>query len=232
MRLKAQCLPCGIAALPLPQSGIPQGKRLDPYKRELLLATGNKKKLTELKRLLKGQGIRILSLDNFQGLPKIKEDKDTFKANARKKAIEISKRVDKLVMADDSGLEVPALDNRPGIYSARYAGISQDDNKNIKKLLKQMEHFKGRQRYARFRCVICLSKGNRVIRMVEGRVNGSITLEKKGVEGFGYDPVFIPEGFNRTFAQLKPATKDSISHRGLALIEARQAILRYFQRYH
>ena len=200
--------------------------------KELLLATGNAKKLAELKRMLKGHGIRIFDLDSFKGLPKVKEDKDTFRANARKKATEISKRVDKLVMADDSGLEVPALGNKPGIYSARYAGASQDDNKNIDKLLKQMRHFKGSKRRARFRCVVCLSKGNKVIRMVEGRVDGSITLKRQGIGGFGYDPVFMPEGFDKTFAQIKPAVKDSISHRGLALIEARQAILRYFQRYH
>jgi XTP/dITP diphosphohydrolase len=204
--------------------------RLDPH--TIVLATGNKKKLAELKRLLKGQAIRILGLNSFQGLPKVKEDKDTFKANARKKAIEISKRIDRLVMADDSGLEVPALGNAPGIYSARYAGISQDDSKNIRKLLKEMKHFKGSKRRARFRCAICLSKGSKVIKMVEGRVEGCIALGKKGVGGFGYDPVFVPEGFNKTFAQLKPATKDRISHRGLALIEARQAILGYFQRYH
>ena len=200
--------------------------------KELLLATGNAKKLAELKRMLKGHGIRILGLDSFKGLPKIKEDKDTFRANARKKATEISKRVDKLVMADDSGLEVPALGNKPGIYSARYAGASQNDNKNIDKLLKQMRRFKGSKRRARFRCVVCLSKGSKVIRMVEGSVDGSITFKRQGIGGFGYDPVFMPQGFDKTFAQIKPAAKDSISHRGLALIEARQAILRYFQRYH
>jgi len=200
--------------------------------RELLLATGNAKKLAELKRMLKGHRIKILGLDSFQNLPKVKEDKDTFRANARKKAIEISKRVDKLVMADDSGLEVPALGNAPGIYSARYAGTSQDDEKNINKLLIQMKRFEGRKRRARFRCAICLSKGSKVIRMVEAKVEGSIILERQGLGGFGYDPVFVPEGFSKTFAQFDPAKKDRISHRGLALIKAREAILRYFQRYH
>ncbi len=200
--------------------------------KELLLATGNAKKLAELKRMLKGHGIKILGLDSFKHIPKVKEDKDTFRANARKKAIEISKIVDKLVMADDSGLEVPALGNRPGIYSARYAGPSQDDEKNIDKLLADMKHFEGRKRRARFRCAICLSKGSKVIRIVEAKIEGKITLKRQGVAGFGYDPVFIPEGFNRSFAQLNSAAKDHISHRGLALIEAREAILRYFQRYH
>jgi len=200
--------------------------------KELLLATSNAKKLAELKRMLRGHGIRILGLNSFKTLGKVEEDQKTFKANARKKAIEISKRVDKLVMADDSGLEVPALGNRPGIYSARYAGASQDDNKNINKLLKEMKHFKGRKRKARFRCAVCLSKGDKVISMVEGRVDGSIALKRQGVGGFGYDPVFVPEGFGKTFAQLNSATKDSISHRGRALIEARQAILQYFQRYY
>jgi len=200
--------------------------------KELLLATGNVKKLAELKRMLKGHDIKILGLDSFKDIPKVKEDKDTFRANARKKAIEISKRVDKLVMADDSGLEVLALGNRPGIYSARYAGPSQDDEKNIDKLLAQMKRFEGRKRRARFRCAICLSKGSKVIRIVEAKVEGSITLKRQGGAGFGYDPVFIPEGFSKTFGQLNSAAKDRVSHRGLALIKASEAILCYFQRYH
>lgn len=200
--------------------------------RELVIATRNKRKLLEIKRLLRSSGIKALSLDDFDNLPVAKEDGETFKANARKKAIEISKRIDKLVVADDSGLEVPALNNKPGINSARYAGASQDDDKNIEKLLKEMRNLTGRQRRARFRCIICLSKGRKVVRVVEGGVEGEIALERKGNSGFGYDPVFVPAGFDKTFAQLGSRPKDRISHRAIALKKAKDAILRYFQRYH
>ena len=199
--------------------------------KELVLATRNKKKLLELKRLLKGTGIRALSLDNFKNLPNVKEDGKTFRANARKKAIEISKRIDKLVMADDSGLEAPALNNQPGINSARYAGASQNDKKNIKKLLKNMKGFEGAKRRARFRCIVCLSKGKRVIRIVEGKVEGSIIPIEKGNTGFGYDPVFVPKGYNKTFAELGSSQKDKISHRAAALRKAKEVIQGYFQRY-
>lgn len=200
--------------------------------RQLLLATRNRKKLIELKRLLKSQGIKVLSLDDFDGLPEVIEDKSTFRGNARKKSIEISSRVNKLVMADDSGLEVPLLGNGPGVYSARYAGALQDDDKNIEKLLYEMRHLRGGGRRARFRCVISVSKGRKVISIVEAKVEGAIALERRGRNGFGYDPVFIPRGFRKTFAQLNSATKDRISHRGLALLKAKKVILRYFQRYH
>ena len=199
--------------------------------KELLIATRNKKKLAEIKRLLKGSGIKVLCVDNFKDLPDVEEDGKTFNANARKKAIEISSRVNMLVMADDSGLEVPSLGNAPGIYSARYAGSSQDDDKNIEKLLNDMSSFIGRKRRARFRCLICLSYGKKVIRMIDGRVNGSISFNVKGKTGFGYDPVFIPDGYTKTFAQLGSKEKDKISHRAIALNNAKDAILKYFQRY-
>jgi len=199
--------------------------------KEILLATRNRKKLLELKRLLKGLDIKVLGLDSFKGLPQVKEDGKTFRANASKKALEISRRVDKLVMADDSGLEVPSLDNGPGIHSARYAGASQSDKKNIAKLLRSMKAFKGSKRKAHFKCAICISKGKRIVKIVEGRVNGSITEEPAGKTGFGYDPVFIPYGFDKTFAQLGSKPKDKISHRGVALEKAKTVIQTYYQRW-
>jgi len=199
--------------------------------RELLIATRNKRKLQEIRRLLRGSSIKTLSLDDFNGLPEVKEDGKTFRANARKKALEISKRIETLVVADDSGLEVPALGNKPGIRSARYAGSCQDDDKNIDKLLKKMKTLKERSRKAHFKCVICISKGRRVIGMAEGRVEGAIASARSGKTGFGYDPVFIPEGFNKSFAQLGSKLKDSISHRAIALKNAKKVILAYFQRY-
>jgi len=199
--------------------------------KEIVIATRNDKKRRELRRLLRGSGIRVLCLNDFEGLPAVKEDKKTFRDNARKKAIEISKRINRLVIADDSGLEVAALGNLPGVNSARYAGRSQDDNKNISKLLKAIAGFKGRSRNARFISVICVSKGNKVIGMAEGRVYGAISNEPKGKSGFGYDPVFVPRGFDRSFAQLGAAVKDRISHRSKALKKAKAVILRYFRKY-
>jgi XTP/dITP diphosphohydrolase len=199
--------------------------------KELVLATRNKKKLSELKRLFKGSRIKILGLDYFSGLPIIKEDKDTFKGNAVKKAIGISRHIDKLVCSDDSGLEVPALNNRPGVLSARYAGCSQDDDKNIAKLLLNMKNLKGRDRKACFRCIVCIAKGKSVMGIANGKVEGRITDKKTGLKGFGYDPVFIPKGFSKTFAQLQPKTKDRISHRAIAIRKAKKIILKYFQKY-
>jgi XTP/dITP diphosphohydrolase len=199
--------------------------------KEILLATRNPKKLLELKRLLRGIGIRISGLDDFKGLPEVKEDMDTFKGNAIKKSTEISKRVDMLVVSDDSGLEVPVLNNAPGVRSARYAGASQDDDKNIAKLIKAMRHFKGKDRRAHFRCFVCLSTAGKVIKVLSGKVDGTIAGQKSGVNGFGYDPVFIPRGFDKTFAEMSSRAKDLISHRSAALKKTKSAILEYFQKY-
>ena len=199
--------------------------------RELVISTRNPKKLKELKRLLKGMGIDVMSLDSFNGLPKVKEDGVTFRQNAKKKAIEISRRIDKLVMADDSGLLVSALGDRPGINSARYAGRSKSDKNNNMKLLREMRGLSGRKRRARFISAICLSKGRKVIRIVEAKVEGVIADRPRGGFGFGYDPLFIPKGYNKTFGQLGADIKDSISHRALALKKAKKAIRIYFQRY-
>ena len=199
--------------------------------KEILLATRNRKKLLELKRLLRGLNIRILSLDSFKNLPNVEEDKNTFQANAVKKSTEISKRTDMFVISDDSGLEVQSLSNAPGVRSARYAGVSQNDDKNIAKLLKAMKGFKGKERKACFRCFICFSKSGKIVKIVSGRVDGKIAEEKSGKNGFGYDPVFIPKGFDKTFAQISPKEKDRISHRAMALNKAKAAILEYFRKY-
>ena len=198
--------------------------------KEIVLATRNNKKLLELKRLLKGAGVGILSLDDFKGLPNVKEDGKNFRENAAKKAIEISSRIDKLVMADDSGLCVPALGNAPGLHSARYAGPAQDDSKNIAKLLREMKSFTGAKRNAYFTCTICISKGRKIVKIVEGKVYGRITVDVRGAHGFGYDPVFIPRGYDKTFAELGHDIKDRISHRSIALRKARDILLNLFQK--
>jgi XTP/dITP diphosphohydrolase len=199
--------------------------------KKILLATRNTKKLVELKRLLRGIGIRISGLDDFKGLPEVKEDMHTFKGNAIKKSTEISKKVDMLVVSDDSGLEVPLLNNAPGVRSARYAGESQNDDRNIAKLIKAMKHLKGKDRRACFRCFICLSRAGKVVKVLSGRVDGIIADQKSGVNGFGYDPVFIPRGLDKTFAEMSSRAKDLISHRAVALKKTKSAILEYFQKY-
>lgn len=195
----------------------------------LVIATRNKKKLKELKRLLKGLPIKIKGLHQLKRkIPKIKEDKNTFIGNARKKALIISKSVKgAIVLADDSGLAVRALKGAPGVNSARYAGASQNDDKNIAKLLKKMSTISKRDAY--FSCCAVVAKNGKVIGIAEGRVKGTIAKERQGRNGFGYDPVFIPTGYKRTFAQMKPSFKDKISHRAKALRKAKSIIQRYLR---
>lgn len=199
--------------------------------RELVIATRNRKKQREIKRLLKGLNIKVRGLDSFRDLPKVEEDGGTFRANAKKKALGISSRTGGLVMADDSGLEIPVLGNAPGVHSARYAGPSQDDKKNTAKVLKDMQGYSGRLRRARFKCAVCLSKGKKVIGIAEGKVEGTITFKPKGGTGFGYDPIFIPRGYSKTFAELGPKIKDALSHRAAALKKAKEIIKIHLRRY-
>ncbi|UCE80169.1 MAG: XTP/dITP diphosphatase [Nitrospiraceae bacterium] len=183
----------------------------------VVLATRNKKKITEIKRICSDLRIRILTLDAFPDVPAVEEDGATFRANAVKKALEISKRTGYPAIADDSGLEVDALDGQPGVYSARYAGIDADDRQNVKKLLSTMHDIPDEKRGAHFVCCIAFAMPNGRYRTFTGSVSGVIGRSRKGVRGFGYDPVFYPEGRMKTFAQMTDHEKDSLSHRGRAL---------------
>lgn len=189
--------------------------------KKLLLASRNRHKLEELRQMLRGLEIEILSLDNVRDMPVVEEDGDTFKANASKKARLTAIHTGYVSLADDSGLVVDALGGQPGVYSARFAGEEADDYKNNQKLLRMMSRLEGNKRRACFVCVIAISdlKGN--IYTVEGRCEGKIGYEGRGAGGFGYDPLFIPEGYTRTFAELSSAEKNKISHRGQALVKAR-----------
>ncbi len=183
--------------------------------KKIIIATRNEKKFEELKRLLEDTGNEFLSLNDFPYIEEIKEDGKTFEENAVKKAKEIMLKTGITAIADDSGLVVPALHGEPGIYSARYAGEPRDDKKNIEKLLERMKDLTERSAY--FICVIALAEPDGDIRTFEGRVNGIITHEPKGDKGFGYDPVFIPQGMTRTFAEMEPEEKDRLSHRMMAI---------------
>ncbi|MBO7144626.1 MAG: RdgB/HAM1 family non-canonical purine NTP pyrophosphatase [Salinivirgaceae bacterium] len=179
----------------------------------LVFATHNSHKASEINNLLGGL-YEIRELDAIGITEDIPENGDTLEANAREKARYVYDRTGLDVFADDTGLEVEALGGRPGVYTARYAGEECDSVKNMKKLLAELEGQSNRK--ARFRTVICLISGG-VEHLFEGVVNGTITTSFSGTEGFGYDPVFMPDGENRTFAEMPLTEKNKISHRGLAV---------------
>ena len=184
---------------------------------DIVLATRNKKKIEEIKRIVEGMQISLLTLDDFPGCPEVKEDGVTFEENAVKKAIAIAKYTGKYALADDSGLEVYEMKGAPGTLSARYAGEAADDRKNIERLLYEMHSIANEKRGARFVCCIALASPDGNVRTFLGHVEGRIGKEPKGVNGFGYDPLFYPEGLNRTFAEMSDNEKDTLSHRGRAL---------------
>ncbi|MEW6001788.1 MAG: XTP/dITP diphosphatase [Nitrospirota bacterium] len=189
---------------------------------EIVLATRNKKKIEEIRRILEDTGMLIFTLNDFPGCPEVEESENSFKANAVKKAIAVAGYTGKASIADDSGLEVYVLGGAPGVMSARYAGEGADDNKNIEKLLGEMRSLGEAERGARFVCVIALAFPDGKVKTFPGFVKGKIGIEPKGRKGFGYDPVFYPEGESRTFAEMDDSEKDALSHRSRALRELRR----------
>lgn len=187
---------------------------------KLVIATRNKHKLEEICEIFSVPGLEIVSALDYPDIPDVEEDGTTFEANAIKKAVSLAKATGLLALADDSGLEVDALNGAPGIYSARYAGEPVSYPANNRKLLKELE--KAPNRRARFRCVIALSSSDGKAKTVDGRCEGVIAHEERGKQGFGYDPLFIPDGFSKTFAEMDAAAKNSISHRGRALKKAQE----------
>ncbi|OQA28950.1 MAG: Non-canonical purine NTP pyrophosphatase [Verrucomicrobia bacterium ADurb.Bin345] len=182
---------------------------------KLVIATRNRHKLDEIRAIFHQPALEIVSAFDFPEIPDVVEDGTTFEANALKKAVTLATATGCWALADDSGLEVDALSGEPGVYSARYAGEPVSYKANNEKLLANLEV--AGDRTARFRCVIALSSPSGVARTVEGSCEGTIGLEERGEGGFGYDPVFIPEGHTLTFAELEPEAKHAISHRGRAL---------------
>ncbi len=189
---------------------------------KLLIATHNPHKLQEIRAILTLPDLEIIGMDAFPDIPEVVEDGDTFEANAIKKAVEVANATGMLTMADDSGLEVDALNGDPGVYSARYAGEPSDDSANNRKLLAELNGITNRT--ARFRCTIALVEPNGTPQTVDGRCEGKIRLEPHGENGFGYDPLFTPNGYDQTFAQLGDTIKNSISHRAVALAAADKLI--------
>lgn len=187
---------------------------------QLLAATSNKHKVEEFRKMLNdlNSRVNIVTPDTIPNFPVLIEDGNSFEENAEKKAEQASAYADMAAFADDSGLVVEALDGAPGIYSARYAGEGATDAERIAKLLEAM---KGKtDRRAKFVCAIAIAYRGDDVALFRGEVCGTIVEAPRGTNGFGYDPVFIPEGYDKTFGELPSEVKDSISHRAAAMIKA------------
>lgn len=187
-------------------------------KHTLLIASNNSDKIKELKHILKNTIFKIIAPSDIGGIEEVEETGSTFEENAILKATVIAKHNHTYVFADDSGLEVEALNNRPGVYSARYAGIGATNEQRIEKLLKEMEGKVNRK--ARFVCVIAISDPNEKVMTFRGEIYGKIIFAPRGKNGFGYDPIFQPDGYDKTFAELDSEIKNKISHRALATNKA------------
>ena len=188
--------------------------------KEIIIATKNEGKAKEFKTLFDRYGIKAVSLlDLPQDLPDIEETGSTFEENAALKSEGIANILNIPVMADDSGLEIDALDGKPGIFSARYAGEPKDDKKNIQKVLEELKNVPEADRTARFVCVLSISIPGEQTIYKKGYCEGSIAIEEKGNHGFGYDPIFIPKGYSHTMAELTPEEKNKISHRKNAMVQ-------------
>lgn len=185
-------------------------------KREILIATKNIGKIKEMEELLAGLPFALRSLNEFPDVPDVEETGATFAENAGLKAREYAKRTNLWALADDSGLEAAALEGAPGVFSARYAGENTTYEEKIAKLLNEIGEKADRS--ARFVCVIAVSDETGEIKfLAEGICNGRIALNPSGKKGFGYDPIFIPEGFEQTFGELSAGVKQKISHRARAI---------------
>jgi XTP/dITP diphosphohydrolase len=182
----------------------------------LIVATRNAHKTREIQRIL-GADFAVRDLSAYPETPETAETGKTFEENAVLKATATSRQLPGLVVADDSGLEVDALGGAPGIYSARYAGQNATDKQNIDKLVRKLARIERAKRSARFRCVIALAREGKLLGTFKGVVEGVIVDSPRGTNGFGYDPIFVPQEFEQTFGELPAEVKNRISHRGRAI---------------
>ena len=190
--------------------------------RNLIIATRNRHKTAEMAAMLGPEWV-VEDLTGRGDLPEPEEHGKTFEENAAIKAVAASRVLKGLVLADDSGLEVDALDGAPGIRSARYAGEKATDEENREKILKELarlNHVAEEPMTARFRCAMAVAEEGKVLGTFCGQVEGRIVLAEAGTGGFGYDPLFIPDGFEQTFAELDPKAKNQVSHRARAMEQA------------
>ncbi|MEO8206352.1 MAG: RdgB/HAM1 family non-canonical purine NTP pyrophosphatase [Chthoniobacterales bacterium] len=191
---------------------------------KLLLSTRNANKVREVREIL-STFAEVVDLSTIPEMPEVEETGTTFLENAALKAIAASQRFEGWTLADDSGLEVDALQAAPGVYSARYAGPTASDADNRRFLLEKLRAVSPEKRTARFRCALVLARDGAQVGSFEGAVEGVILHEERGAGGFGYDALFIPEGFSESFAELPAEAKNRLSHRGRAL----QALKKWFE---
>lgn len=190
----------------------------------ILLASSNPGKLREYRELAAGSALEVDLIPNFRELPAFDESAPTFAENAAGKALHYSRFTGEMVLADDSGLVVPALGGAPGVRSARYAGPHASDEDCVRKLLSEMEGREGDERRARFVCVIAMARQGRPLSVVSDTVEGLLAKNPRGTQGFGYDPIFLLPELGRTFAELSPEEKNRFSHRGKAFRKLRNLL--------
>lgn len=191
---------------------------------QIVLATRNKGKIRELARIFAHElpEVELLGTDNFPDLADVDETEDSFEGNALLKAVAVSRFTKLPAIADDSGLAVDHLKGAPGIYSARYSGVHGDDEANLQKVLREMEGIANRR--AQFVCAAAFVAPNGYQKVIRAEMVGELISQPRGANGFGYDPIFVPEGFAQTTGEMAPDLKDSISHRGKAMRELAQII--------
>jgi XTP/dITP diphosphohydrolase len=193
----------------------------------LVVGTRNVKKLQEIREILGDLGIELRDLTAYHGAPDVVEDGTTFEENARKKAVELARALRQWVLGEDSGLVVPALNGRPGVYSARYAGKQGDDAANNARLLAELAPLPDDRRAAYYVCTAALADPQGEVKaVVEGRCHGVILREHRGTGGFGYDPLFLIPEYHRTFGELSARAKHALSHRARALEQLRPVLRR------
>jgi len=191
---------------------------------KIVVATQNLGKLKELQTLLNELPVELVTLADYPDMPEVMEDGKTFEANASKKAIKTARWTKCWALADDSGLCVEALEGEPGVHSARYAGEAKDSAANCRKLLQALNHVSDEQRTAYFICVMALANPQGEVETATGKCEGKIARDCRGEGGFGYDPLFIYEALDKTFAQLSAEEKNKISHRFKAVEKIKQVI--------
>ncbi|RDW16267.1 non-canonical purine NTP pyrophosphatase [Oceanobacillus arenosus] len=192
--------------------------------KKIVIATKNKGKIAEFKQFFSKNNVEVVSLLDLEDAPDIEETGKTFEENAALKAEEISRRFNIAVLSDDSGLIIDALDGRPGIFSARYAGEPTDDKANIRKVLGELSEVPEAERTARFICVLAIAVPDKETVFYQGYCKGTIGHTEIGENGFGYDPIFIPDGYTQTMAELPPEEKNKISHRKNAISQLEKGL--------
>ena len=195
--------------------------------RQIIVATHNRDKVNEFRGIFSDMEIALLTLEQFPSVGAIEEDASTLEGNALKKASEVFRLTGIPALADDTGLEVRYLNDAPGVFSSRYAGVGATYETNVRKLLRDLNGVPLRRRGARFRSVLAFVPSPEGVEITEGSCHGVILEQPRGSGGFGYDPIFLPDGYSWTFAEMEPDLKNQVSHRAKAAFEMREILRRH-----